>query len=202
MTQAPERRRSTPRRVGIFGGSFDPPHKGHVSAARDVADALSLDEVLWIPARRSPHKPDEPLTPARLRVEMVSAAAALDDRFTLSECEVRRPGPSFTIDTLRALGGAGGSLQADELFLIIGADQFRGFDAWHEPDRVRALATLVVMDREGEGVDPGDAERVPVRRVDVSSTEVRSLVSQGRDVAGLVPEAVADIIAREALYAE
>jgi nicotinate-nucleotide adenylyltransferase len=176
---------------------------GHVAVARDVADALDLERVLWIPAGDPPHKID-PVTPRATRLEMVRAAAAADPRFEVSTLELDRPGPSYTIDTLRELRR---SLPDVELFLIVGTDQFASFATWREPAAVAELARLAVMDRAGDraadmrpGVPVGDAVFVPVRRVDVSSTDVRERVRAGRDVGDAVPEAVRAIIERERLY--
>jgi nicotinate-nucleotide adenylyltransferase len=186
-------------RIGIFGGTFDPPHLGHVSVAADVADALRLDVVVWVPASRSPLKPDQDLSSGAVRLEMVRAAANADGRFVVDEVELERPPPSYTVDTLAALRGRHGS--EAELFLILGVDQYRALEDWHEPDRVRSLATIVVMDRAGEGVEarPGVVP-VRVRRVDVSSTAVRARVARGRSIDEMVPPGVATIIEREELY--
>lgn len=192
-----------PRAVGIFGGTFDPPHLGHSAVASDVADALDLDEVLWIPAGEPPHKTGE-LTPSDTRLRMVRAAVAADDRFGVSEVEVRREGPSYTADTLRTLRD--GPLAGARIYLIMGIDQYRDFPRWHRPDAIRRMATLAVMDRGGEGVDEERADedpglvRVPVRRVDVSSTKVREMVGGGEDVSTLVAPEVARIIEAEGLY--
>lgn len=192
-----------PRAVGIFGGSFDPPHVGHSAVASDVADALDLDEVLWIPAGEPPHKTRD-LTPSDTRLRMVRAAVASDDRFRVTEVEVRRDGPSYTADTLRTLRD--GPLADARIYLIMGIDQYRDFPDWHRPDAIRRMATLAVMDRGGEGVDEERADedtdlvRVPVRRVDVSSTKVREMVGRGEDVATLVAPEVARIIEAEGLY--
>ena len=206
-----------PHRIGVFGGTFDPPHVGHVSAARDVADALHLDRVLWLPARRSPHKPDRPLTSTDVRLEMVRATVRVDARFHVDESELQRPPPSYTVDTVEELRRRHPDAQ---LYLIIGVDQYRAFDAWRDPDRLRELATLAVMDRDGLPVEVLESEAVsaasvpdlpagkgarpivgiPVRRVDVSSTEIRARVAAGLPLEGFVPDEVGRIIERERLY--
>lgn len=204
-TTAPEG--AHPLRLGIFGGTFDPPHVGHVAVATDVADALELDRVLWITAGQPPHKQGEPLTDADLRLEMTRAAARGDPRFRVSDLEVRRAGPSYTVDTLRALRR---DHPDAELYLVLGADQVRTLETgWKEPLEVLRLATLALMDREGEAAPdvapdlPGmeRAVHVPVTRVDVSSTRVREAVAAGGDLSALVPDGVAEVIHREGLYA-
>ena len=105
MALAPEVRDDVPLRVGIFGGTFDPPHLGHIAVAREVGDALALDEILWIPARRSPHKQNEPLTDVEIRLEMACGAIEGEPAFRVCDLEIRRPGPSFTVDTLEELRG-------------------------------------------------------------------------------------------------
>lgn len=193
-------------RLGVFGGTFDPPHVGHVAVARDVADALALDRVLWIPARIPPHKQGEAVSPAAARLAMVRAAASVDVRFQASDLELARPGPSYTVDTLRSLR----ALHPEaELFLVLGADQVRTLEhGWKEPVEVLRLATLALMDREGEAATeaapplPGmeRSVHVPVTRVDVSSTRIRAAVAAGEDVSAWVPEEVLDVIRREGLY--
>lgn len=197
------------RRVGIFGGTFDPPHDGHVAAAHGVADALDLDLVLWVPARRSPHKPDAALSAAGVRARMVRAVTDEHPRFAMTTLEVDREGPSYTVDTLRTLS-ADPDLADATLFLIIGVDQYRAFDRWRAPTEILDLATLVVMDREGEGMSPAESVvcderpdrvvRVRVPRVDVSSTEVRARTSRRENLRGKVPDSVAALIASEGLY--
>ena len=186
-----------PRRVGVFGGTFDPPHIGHVSVARDVADVLGLDELVWVPAFRSPHKPDRPQTSPGVRLEMVRCAATADPRFRVDDCEIRRKGPSYTIDTLRSIRAE----DSNDIVLIIGADQFAAFDQWKTPEAIRALAAIAVMDRGGEtGRESPGVLRVPVGRVDVSSTAVRERAARGDSIEGWVPDEVAAVIEREGLY--
>lgn len=193
-------------RIGIFGGTFDPPHVGHVAVAADVLRHLVLDRLLWIPAGDPPHKPDQPLTPAPLRLEMTRAAAAGEPRFEVSEMEVRRGGPSYTVDTVRALAAEAAGAH---LFLVMGADQVRTLaTGWREPTTILELTVLALMDREGDDAMqvspelPGmeRAVHVPVRRVDVSSTRVRERVAAGEDVSALVPPGVLAVIEREGLY--
>jgi len=175
-----------------------------VAVARDVADALSLDRVLWIPARIPPHKQDVAISPGAARLEMVRAACASDPRFEASGLELERTGPSFTVDTLRALAA---HHPGAVLFLILGADQVRSFESWKEPVEILRLATLALMDREGEAarVAPSlsgieRALHVPVTRVDVSGTRIRAALATGEDVAALVPAGVLDVVRREGLY--
>lgn len=206
MAREPEGASSAPPRVGVLGGTFDPPHLGHVQVATDVADALALDRVLWIPAATPPHKRGRPLSPGAVRMAMVEAACASDPRFRADPLELDRAGVSYTVDTLRALKEREPEA---ELFLILGVDQFRTLDTgWKDPAEVVRLATLAVMDRGGMAARdhvppvPGieSAVFVPVRRVDVSATEVRRRVAAGEEVSGLVPPGVEEIIRREGLY--
>lgn len=202
MTKSAER----PARLGLFGGTFDPPHVGHVTVASDVADALDLDRVLWMPAATSPFKTDRGAADPGVRLEMAGAAAALDPRFRVRDDEIRRGGVSYTVDTLRRLREEVGPEAA--LYLILGADQLASFARWRAPEEILRLATPAIMDRGG--TDAGEAApglqgmdravHVPVTRVDVSSTMVRDRVAAGEDVAGLVPEGVLRVIRREGLY--
>ena len=173
--------------------------------ACDVADVLALDRVLWIPAGEPPHKPRGSVSPGRVRLEMVRAAVESDPRFAVETMELDRPGPSYMVDTVRALRQ---ELSDAELFLILGVDQLRLFDTWREPGEIVRHVRLAVMDRGGESARasarglPSAAEVVfvPVRRVDVSSTEIRERVRAGLDVWDLLPPGVHAIIERERLY--
>ncbi len=206
MGQDPDASSPARFRIGLFGGTFDPPHNGHLAVARDVADALALDRVLWIPVGEPPHKSDKELTPATLRLEMVRAATAGHSMFGVSEVELDRAGPSYTVDTLRSLRG---TFPDALLFFIIGADEYRALESWRAPEQVLDLAHLAVMDRDGaraadEVPDVRGADSVHfvrVGRIDISSTEIRRHVAAGHDVTDFVPAAVAAIIGREGLYA-
>ncbi len=192
-------------RLGVFGGTFDPPHDGHRVVVADVADHLGLDRVLWIPAGLPPHKAAETVTPGALRLEMARAAAEGDDRFEASDIEIRRSGPSYTVDTLADLAR---TYPGAALFLIVGVDQYRALRSWSRPEEILRRATLVVMDRDGEGaldvipdVAGADAAVVaPVTRIDVSSTRIREIVAAGGRIDDLVPPGVLAVIEREGLY--
>jgi len=185
-------------RVGIFGGTFDPPHLGHVVAAREVADAVDLERVLWVPAAIPPHKRHRSLTRAIVRRRMVEAAIGHDPRFELCDLELERGGVSYTVDTLRSLKAAHPEWS---LVLIVGADLVAGMSAWKEPDAVAGLAELVVMSRGGQA--PGSDCRgrvVPVTRLDVSSSRVRKRVRGRRAVRDMVGTHILSIIESEGLY--
>jgi nicotinate-nucleotide adenylyltransferase len=163
-------------------------------------DVLSLDSVVFVPARVPPHKQHENVTESGLRLRMIQAAAAHDARFEVSDAEVRRTGPSYTVDTLRDLHE---KRPNDDFFLLLGVDQVLEFSTWREPEEILRLARLAMLERAGvEHLDAGDIvhQTVPVTRVDVSSTLVRERVAAGRSIRYLVPESVEKIIAAERLY--
>jgi nicotinate-nucleotide adenylyltransferase len=187
-------------RIGIFGGTFDPPHIGHLIVAQDAWAALGLDRVVFMPAAVPPHKADLAITPAALRLEMIRAAVAGDPRFEVSDLELRRAGPSYTVDTLRELRARDPEVA---LFFLLGVDQFRDLHLWREPEELARLATLVVVSRGGEAVTtkPGLPHRLlEVTRIDLSATALRARVAAGEPIRYLVPEAVAAVIGREGLY--
>lgn len=188
-------------RVGIFGGTFDPPHIGHLIVAQDAWAALGLDRVLFVPAAVPPHKRGRAVSPAALRLEMIRAAVAGDPRFEVEDLELRRAGPSYTVDTLRELRARD---PEGELFFLLGVDQFRELHTWREPEEVARLATLAVLSRGGaEGGEEavGFPHRtVQVTRIDLSATEIRRRVPAGEPIRYLVPAEVDAVVRREGLY--
>lgn len=187
-------------RIGIFGGTFDPPHTGHLLLALDALDALALDALLLVPAARQPLKQGAAMTDPAHRLAMTERLATADHRLRVDGSEVARGGLSFTIDTVRALKAA----QPDaELFLLMGADTAATLPQWREPE---ALALLVQVAVAGRGPGPVAmpsgfrAVPLPTRRVDISATEIRTRVEAGRSIRGFVPDAVADYIAAHGLY--
>lgn len=179
-------------RLGILGGTFDPPHVGHVVAAADVRHALGLDRVLLVVANLPWQKAGiRPITPAEHRLAMVRAAVDGVEGVDVSDLEIRRGGPSYTVDTLDALAAED---PAGERFLILGSDAAAGLETWERAERLASLATLVLVDRPGMACPPPPAgwrfERVEIPRLDISSTDLRARLAAGRPVDGLVPPAV------------
>jgi nicotinate-nucleotide adenylyltransferase len=188
-------------RIGILGGTFDPPHIGHLLAATDACELLDLTQLIFVPTATQPLKAGLPASSADDRLAMVRLLAEQDPRFSVEDVEVRRGGLSFTVDTLRMFRERWPAGTAD-LVLLLGVDAAAQFPLWKEPETVLALAQVVVMTR-GEQPGPGLAAgltSVATRRVDMSSTEVRERVRGGRTVRGLVTEEVAAYIERRRLY--
>ncbi len=189
------------RRVGVFGGTFDPPHVGHSIVAAEVAEAVALDRVLWVPARIPPHKQGRRITPPAVRRRMVEAAIGDDPRFALCDVELEREGVSYTVDTLRSLRA---SHPGWSLFLILGPDLLAGFASWKEPEAIGELAEPVAIRRAGS-VPPRTAELagarvVRVTPVDISSSRIRSRIVGGKSVSDMVVPRVMSIMERERLY--
>lgn len=178
-------------RLGMLGGTFDPLHIGHLVVAQDVVEALELDRLLVVPSARPPHR--DAVLPAPLRLELTREAFEGDPRVQVSDLELRREGPSYTVDTLEEIRRR---RSPATLFCVIGADQLRELGSWHEPERIPRLAELAVMSRGGEL--PAEAEDgaevpfrpVPVTRVDLSGSRLRERLAAGRTVRYLVPEAI------------
>jgi nicotinate-nucleotide adenylyltransferase len=184
-------------RLGLFGGSFDPIHLGHLIAASEAASALNLDRVLFVVAARPPHK--TPVAPPEARYEMVLLATAEERRFFASRLELDCPGPSYTVDTLLE---ARRLFPEDELFFITGADAYRDILTWKEGHRLHELATLVAVARPGYALGgvPVPVVPLPVPEVGISSTEIRRRIAEGRSVRHWVPRPVEVYLEKHGLY--
>ena len=195
-------------RIGLLGGTFDPIHAGHLAAAKAALDCAELDRVMFIPAAQPPHRP-RAIATADDRLEMCRLAIEGDTRFVVSDVELERGGPSYTVDTLAELRR---SHPGDQLRLILGWDAARLFSTWRRPDEVRALATIVVVARPGSAA-PRKADLEPAGlggqgvilclepTPDVSASEIRRALASGESIAGKVPAAVERYIAAHHLYA-
>ena len=183
-------------RVGVFGGTFDPVHVGHLAIALAALESVPLDRVLFVPARRSPLKDRDPLASVADRVAMLEAAIAGEPRFGLSRVELERDGVSYTVDTLEALRSQG------ELFLILGSDALADLARWRAPERIRELATILVAARPG-APEPDPVHRARVfdaPRLDISSRELRARAARGMSLRYLVPDTVWEHIEKRGLY--
>ena len=183
-------------RVGVFGGSFDPVHVGHLAIANAALESVPLDRVLFVLARRAPLKERGPVAGEADRLAMLELAVAGEPRFSVSRIELDRPGPSYTVDTLEALSGA------DLLFLILGGDALAALPQWKDPDRITTLATLVVAERPGapERAKKGTVVAFDAPRLDISSRELRARAARGRSLRYLVPDPVWRHIEARGLY--
>jgi len=191
---------ATPERVGVFGGTFDPVHVGHVVVATEVRAQLGLDRVLLVVAGDPWQKRGQVVATARQRLHLVEAAVEGIDGIEVSAIEIERNAPSVTADTLEALAGP-----ERDLFLVLGADAVANMATWRRLDETRDLATVVVVERLGdahaEPPGPGwQVQRVEIPRLDIASTELRHRLRHGRPVDGLVPPAVVRAIRAHGLY--
>ena len=190
-------------KVGILGGTFDPIHLGHIAAAHACIAALKLDQVLVIPTGVPSHRPAAAAS-AEHRWHMVVAACQGDTALQPSRIDIDRRTPTYSIDTVRDVRAL---LPDAQIYLIIGEDAFAGFESWREPDALRELVTLVIVEREGVRENTGEplssaasAVRVPLKGYDISATQIRSRVAAGQSIAGMVAPAVAEYIEQHALY--
>ena len=182
-------------KIGLFGGSFDPIHHGHLILARDVMESLGLDRVIFIPVNVSPHKLAHPPVAARLRCEMVAAAITGEPRFSMDACEAEREGASFAVDTVRVMRRR---FPQAELFYFIGEDNVSSLHTWREIDELKKLASFVVLARGN--LQPVEGFPVISRNIDISSTDIRNRIAQGLPVRYLLPDAVCAILTRHQLY--
>jgi nicotinate-nucleotide adenylyltransferase len=189
-------------RLGVFGGTFDPVHVGHVVVATEVSAQLGLDRVLLVVAGDPWQKRGQVVAPARRRLELVELAVDSIAGLEASAIEIERDAPSVTADTLETLAGPG-----RELFLVLGADAVVNMPTWRRLEETRELATVVVVEREGdahaEPQGPGwRVQRVAIPRLDIASTELRHRLRHRRPVDGLIPPAVVRAIRADDLYTE
>ncbi len=198
-----EERSADPRRIGVMGGTFDPIHHGHLVAASEVAADLGLDEVVFVPSGRPWQKRDDQVTASEDRYLMTVIATAADPRFSVSRADIDRPGPTYTVDTLR-------DLRADlgpevDLFFITGADALAQILSWRDAAEVVQLAHFVGVTRPGHhladpGLPEGSVTLVEVPALAISSTDIRSRVGSNLPITYLVPDGVVQYIAKRALY--
>ena len=195
-------------KLGVLGGTFDPPHVGHLVLADQCASALDLQRVLFVPAFLPPHKLDSPLTPFDRRLRMVELAIEGDSRWVASAMERDRDTVSYTVDTLAALHA---EQKPEALWLLLGEDSLADLRAWKDPERIVALCHLAVYRRERAGRDPvgaapdwvmAAARFVEGPLIDVSSTQIRERLARGGSVRHLIPAPVLELIEREGLYRE
>jgi nicotinate-nucleotide adenylyltransferase len=188
-------------RLGLFGGSFDPIHTGHLILAERAIEELKLDRILFIPARVSPLKTATPPVSAKDRLDMVKAAIKGNPRFEMTDVEIRRGEKSFTIDTVEGLQ----KKSKDAMFLLVGTDSVMALDRWHRIADLARRVTFAILARPGsQDIAVPEAARtytvVPAPLLELSSTEIRTRVRQGRSIRYMVPERVSDIIRRKDLY--
>jgi len=197
------------RRLGILGGTFDPIHHGHLVAAEEASYQLALDRVLFVPAGAPPHKPTRPISPANHRLRMVELAIAGKASFTVSRVDIDRPAPSYTVDTLKLLRAEWGP--GPRFFFIEGNDSLSDMVNWYRPQRLIEQCELAVVQRPGSEIDlpalenrlPGLTERVhwvQIPLLQISSTDLRARVRDGRSISYLVPREVEVYIQEHGLY--
>jgi nicotinate-nucleotide adenylyltransferase len=192
------------RRIGLFGGSFDPVHDAHLALARHARDELQLDELRWVPAGQAWQKA-RAMTPAAQRLEMLELAIAGEPRFAIERCELQRQGPSYTLDTVRELQDRE---PGASWFLVIGQDQYHNLHTWHGFEQLLQRVTLAVAQRpdgvRDDGVDPrvraADQVALGLPPLRISASGIRARVAAGQDIGALVPPAVALYIHQQGLY--
>lgn len=194
-------------KLGIVGGTFDPVHVGHIAMAEAAAECARLDRVLLIPSNVPPHR-SAAVAPAADRLEMSRLAATGHLRLGISDIELRRPGPSYTVDTLRQLKT---ERSRDQLYLVLGWDAARDIRKWRSPEELMQLARLVIVTRPGysrpsaadlagAGIDPARVVICDARTPDVDSTDVRRLIEEGGSLRGVVDPAVELYVRQRGLY--
>ena len=185
-------------KIGIYGGTFDPIHHGHLILSRQACEELKFDQLIFVPAALSPFKKDPAKANGELRLAMLRAAIHGQEDFFVDDCELKRPPPSYSIDTVLEIRERDPSA---DLFWLIGADNVQDLRKWRRFDELERLVQFVILDR-GRAKKTPQVYPVVHRNVDISATEIRNRVASGRSIRYLVPQAVEEIIRRERLYRE
>ena len=185
------------KKIAIYGGTFDPVHHAHLILARQAIETLGLEKVILVPAAISPLKKAAPVASGEVRLEMLQAAIKSEPEFEVNECELLRPPPSYTIDTVEDIR----QREYDAaIYCLIGEDNVEQLPRWHRFAELEKMVRFVVLDRSGK--QPSHSYQVIHRRIDISATEIRRRVAQNESIRYLVPESVEEIIQREKLYRE
>ena len=184
------------KKIGIYGGTFDPIHHGHLILARDASEQLHLDKIIFVPASVSPFK-KPPVASGEMRMAMLQAAVKGDPALLVNDCELRRPPPSYSIDTVNEIGKREKNA---EIFWLIGEDNVESLPRWHRFGELKNLVRFAVLDRSA--APPKHSYETVRRKVDISSTEIRNRVAAGRSIRYLVPPSVEEIIRQRNIYRE
>lgn len=185
------------KKIAIYGGTFDPVHHAHLILAREAIETLDLDKVILVPAAISPLKKAAPVASGEVRLEMLQAAIKGEPKFEVDECELLRPPPSYTIDTVEEIRRR----ECDvSIYCLVGEDNVKQLPQWHRFAELEKIVRFVVLDRSGK--QPSHSYQLIHRRIDISATEIRRRVAQHESIRYLVPDSVDEIIQREKLYRE
>jgi len=185
------------KKIAIYGGTFDPVHHAHLILARQAIETLGLEKVILVPAAISPLKKAAPVASGEVRLAMLEAAVKGEPEFEVSQCELLRPPPSYTIDTVEDIRGR----ERDaSIYCLIGEDNVEELPRWHRFAELEKMVRFVVLDRSGK--QPSHSYQLIHRRIDISATEIRRRVAQNESIHYLVPDSVEEIIQREKLYRE
>ncbi len=184
-------------KIAIYGGTFDPIHHGHLIIAREAREMLGAEEVIFVPARVSPFKKTTPVASGEIRLLMLRAAIENEIGFAVDDCELLRPPPSYTIDTVEEIRRRKNN---EGIYCLIGEDNVDELTKWHRFAELKKMVRFIVLDRSGQR--PSHSYQVIRRKIDISATEIRKRVASGKSIRYFVPPAVAEIIRREKLYLE
>jgi len=185
------------KKIAIYGGTFDPVHHAHLILAREAIETLDLDKVILVPAAISPLKKAAPVASGEVRLAMLRAAIKGEPEFEMDECELLRPPPSYTIDTVEEIRRR----ECDAaLYCLIGKDNMEQLPRWHRFTELEKMVRFIVLDRSGK--QPTHSYQLIHRRIDISATDIRRRVAQNESIHYLVPESVEEIIQRKKLYRE